>query len=162
VPSLDRETGTGAVTPSGNARLFTGGTGTDTRPALSALWTSLLFVFAYTDLFSLYRPDVRADIARGQLAGFDIGPGFLLGATLYILPAALMVCLSLLLPSRIARTVHLCLAPVYVVTIIVSALGEWSYYLLASGVEVMLLVLIFCLARGGEKLALPPWPMRGR
>jgi hypothetical protein len=28
------------------------------RIKLSALWTSMLFVFAYVDLFSLYQPDV--------------------------------------------------------------------------------------------------------
>ena len=27
------------------------------RIKLSALWTSTLFIFAYVDLFSLYRPD---------------------------------------------------------------------------------------------------------
>jgi hypothetical protein len=30
------------------------------RIKISALWTSMLFVFAYVDLFSLYRRDVRA------------------------------------------------------------------------------------------------------
>lgn len=30
------------------------------RIKISALWTSMLFVFAYVDLFSLYRPDFRA------------------------------------------------------------------------------------------------------
>jgi hypothetical protein len=29
---------------------------------ISALWTSMLFVFAYVDLFSLYRRDFRADL----------------------------------------------------------------------------------------------------
>ena len=42
------------------------------RVKISALWTAMLFVFVYVDLFSLYRPDVRADIASGQLAGFTI------------------------------------------------------------------------------------------
>lgn len=127
----------------------------DVRLKLSALWVSLLFVFAYTDLFSLYRPDVRADIARGELAGFDIGPGFLLGVTLYILPASLMVCLPLLLPSRIARIAHLGFAPIYAATIAASAVGEWSYFILASGVELLLLVLIFQLARRWTVVADP-------
>jgi hypothetical protein len=35
-----------------------------TRIKLSALWTSMLFVFAYVDLFSLYRADIRADLER--------------------------------------------------------------------------------------------------
>jgi hypothetical protein len=29
------------------------------RVKIAALWTSMLFIFAYVDLFSLYRPDFR-------------------------------------------------------------------------------------------------------
>ena len=32
------------------------------RIKISALWTSMLFVFVYVDLFSLYRPDYQADL----------------------------------------------------------------------------------------------------
>jgi hypothetical protein len=39
------------------------------RIKISALWTSMLFVFAYVDLFSLYRPDLRADLEAGESAG---------------------------------------------------------------------------------------------
>jgi len=127
----------------------------EARLRLSALWTSLLFVFAYVDLFSLYRADVRADIARGELAGFAIGPGFLLGVTLYIVPAALMVCLTLVIAPRLARIANLCLAPLYAVTVVAAAVGEWSYYVLASGVELALLSLIFGIARGARDLAVP-------
>ena len=49
------------------------------RIKISALWTSMLFVFAYVDLFSLYRPDVRADLEADELGGFDINQWFLVG-----------------------------------------------------------------------------------
>jgi hypothetical protein len=49
------------------------------RIKISALWASMLFVFAYVDLFSLYRPDFRAGIEAGEIAGFTIGQGFLWG-----------------------------------------------------------------------------------
>ena len=51
------------------------------RVKLSALWASMLFVFAYVDLFSLYRPDVRADLEAGELAGFTVDRAVLLGPT---------------------------------------------------------------------------------
>jgi hypothetical protein len=39
----------------------------DTRLKIAALWIARLFIFAYADLFSLYRPDMRADLeAEGQ------------------------------------------------------------------------------------------------
>jgi hypothetical protein len=42
------------------------------RIKISALWTSMLFVFAYVDLFSLYRRDFRADLAAGEIDGFTV------------------------------------------------------------------------------------------
>ena len=50
---------------------------------VSALWTSMLFVFAYVDLFSSFRADVRADIEAGKMFAFTIGQGFLLGGVVY-------------------------------------------------------------------------------
>lgn len=52
------------------------------RIKISALWTSLLFVFAYVDLFSLYRSDFRADLDAGEVDGFTIDHSFLFGTTL--------------------------------------------------------------------------------
>src|SRR5918996_1678537 len=49
------------------------------RIKISALWTSMLFVFAYVDLFSLYRADFRADLEAGEAGGFTINQSFLLG-----------------------------------------------------------------------------------
>ncbi len=45
------------------------------RVTIAALWASMLFVFAYLDVFGLYRADVRADLEAGDLAGFSIGQG---------------------------------------------------------------------------------------
>jgi hypothetical protein len=60
------------------------------RVKLSALWASMLFVFACVDLFSLYRPDFRADIEAGEVAGFAVNQTFLLGTTAYVVIPSLM------------------------------------------------------------------------
>ena len=39
----------------------------------------MLFVFAYVDLFSLYRPDFRADLEAGEIGGFTVNQSFLWG-----------------------------------------------------------------------------------
>jgi hypothetical protein len=49
------------------------------RIKISALWTSMLFVFAYVDVFSLYRPDVRADLEAGEIGGFTVDHALLFG-----------------------------------------------------------------------------------
>jgi hypothetical protein len=61
------------------------------RIKIAALWTAMLLIFAYVDLFGLFRSDVRADIEAGKIAGFTIGQGYLLGVMIYVLVPALMV-----------------------------------------------------------------------
>ena len=109
------------------------------RVKMSALWASMLFVFVYVDLFSLYRADFRADIEAGEIAGFTINQAFLLGTTAYVVIASLMVFLTLVLPPQITRVTNLTLSVLYAVTIVGGAIGEWSYYVFGSAIEVALL-----------------------
>jgi hypothetical protein len=109
------------------------------RIRISALWAAMLFVFAYVDLFSLYRPDFRADLEAGEVAGLSINQTFLLGTTAYIVIPSLMVFLALVLRPRASRIANIALGTVYALTVIGAAIGEWSYYILGSAVEVALL-----------------------
>jgi hypothetical protein len=109
------------------------------RLKIAALWASMLFIFAYVDLYGLFRSDVRADIAAGKIAGFTIGQGYLLGVTLYVLVPSLMLFLSLVLPVRITRMANIVLAALYALTVAGSAIGEWNYFILGSLSEAALL-----------------------
>ena len=82
----------------------------------------MLFVFAYVDIFSLYRADFRADLEAGEVGGFTVDP---------------------------------VLGVLYAATIIAGAIGEWSYYVLASAIEVALLVAVVYYASTWPKLAQP-------
>jgi hypothetical protein len=113
-----------------------------TRIKLSALWTSMLFVFAYVDLFSLYRADFQADLERGVVGGFTVDQAFLAGTTAYVLVPSLMVYGAVVLRPRVNRIANLGLSVVYAVTIVAGAIGEWSYYVLGSAVEVALLAAV--------------------
>jgi hypothetical protein len=112
------------------------------RIKLSALWTSMLFVFAYVDLFSLYRPDIRADLEAGEVGGFAVDQAFLAGTTAYVVIPALMVFGAVALPPRINRIANIGLGFVYAVTIVGGAIGEWTYYVLGSAIEVACLAAI--------------------
>ena len=117
----------------------------DVKLVLSALWITMLFVFAYVDIFGFLRADVLEAALDGEIAttGFTVDQLFLTYTTVYILLPALMVILSLVLPARVNRTVNLVLSLAYVVTIIGGAVGEtWAYYLIGSVVEVILLAAI--------------------
>ncbi len=106
------------------------------RIKISALWASMLFVFAYVDLFSFYRPDFRADLEAGKVAGFTVGQSFLVGTTAYVVIPSLMVFLALVLRPRVNRITNIVLGLVYALTIIAGAIGEWNYYILGSAIEV--------------------------
>lgn len=117
----------------------------DRRIVLSGLWVTMLFVFAYVDIFAFW----RADVIEGALAGEVPGPGFAIGqtflalTTLYILVPSLMVAGSLLLPQRGNRIANLVVPVVYILTIVGSMVGEsWIYYLIGSVVEIVLLLAI--------------------
>jgi hypothetical protein len=111
----------------------------DTRVKIAALWIAMLFIFAYVDLFSLYRPDVRADLEAGRLFAFDVSQIFLFLTTLYVVLPSLMIYLTLVMPRGINRVLNIALAAVYIVTIVGSAVGEWGYFAFGSAVETVLL-----------------------
>ncbi len=117
----------------------------DTKIVLSALWTTMLFVFAYVDIFGFF----RADVVEGALDGtvgstsLEVGQGFLVATLVYILLPSLMVALSLLLAPRVNRSANLVVSVLYATSIALLCVGEeWAYYLLGSLVEVCLLVTI--------------------
>jgi hypothetical protein len=112
------------------------------RIKISALWTSMLFVFAYVDVFSLYRRDFRADLEAGVIGGFTVNQSFLLGTTVYVVIPSLMVFCALILRPRINRIANIALGIVYALTIIAGAVGEWNYYILGSAIEIALLTTI--------------------
>src|ERR687886_3055191 len=87
------------------------------RIRISALWASLLFVFAYVDLFSLYRGDFRADLEAGEVGGFTINQSFLVGTTVYVVVPSLMVFCALILRPRVNRIANIALSVVYALTI---------------------------------------------
>jgi hypothetical protein len=112
------------------------------RIKISALWTSMLFVFAYVDLFSFYRSDFRAGVEAGEIGGFTVNQSFLLGTTAYVVIPSLMVFCTLILRPRVTRILNIALSIMYGLTIIAGAIGEWTYYIFGSVIEVALLFAI--------------------
>ncbi|CAN5400538.1 hypothetical protein BH23ACT6_BH23ACT6_04650 [soil metagenome] len=117
----------------------------DVKLVLSALWVTMLMVFAYVDIFGFYRADVLQAALDGTVGttGLPVNQAFLTATLVYILLPSLMVALSLVLKPRVNRILNIFLSLLYVVTIVVSCIGEsWVYYLLGSAVEVVLLLAI--------------------
>jgi Family of unknown function (DUF6326) len=117
----------------------------DVKLVLAALWTAVLFVFAYVDIFAFLRKDVLRSALDGKVVNpaIDVNQVFLTATLIYVLVPASMVVLSLLLKPRVSRISNIAISSVYIVTVVVSCIGEtWAYYLLGSAVETLLLALI--------------------
>jgi Family of unknown function (DUF6326) len=117
----------------------------DTKLVLSGLWISMLFVFAYVDIFGFWRADVINGALEGKVPGpgFEIDQTFLALTTLYILIPSLMVVISLIAPAGVNRMTNLIVSAIYVVTIVLALLEEtWIYYIIGSIVELALLLTI--------------------
>jgi len=119
----------------------------DPRLKISSLWISMVFVFAYVDIFSLYKPGILDDIQAGQIYVFDITQTFLFFTTLFIVIPSLMVFFSLVMPPRMNRLTNTVLPGIYAVVVIGNSIGEWNFYIFGSVVEAGLLAGIISYAR---------------
>jgi hypothetical protein len=100
----------------------------------------MLMVFAYVDIFGLFRADVLTNALAGTVPPFEVSQTFLTMTTVYILIPSLMIILTLILPRKINRPANIVFAILYAITIVGGCIGEtWIYYLLGSAVEVVLL-----------------------
>jgi hypothetical protein len=110
---------------------------------LASLWTATMFLFAYGDIYTVYRADKVREILDGKIAGIEVTQAFLIAASVYVAIPSVMGFLSLVLRPRVSRWTNVAVGAVYALTIIASAIGEgWAYSILLSVLEVALVLLI--------------------
>lgn len=113
------------------------------RLKISALWISMLFLFAYGDIFGFFQEGQIEEVIAGEVSGIEITEPFLFAISVYIAIASVMVFLSLVLRPGVNRWSNIVLPILYIVSIVASAIGETSaYFIFLSVVESALLLLI--------------------
>jgi len=113
------------------------------RSKLSALWATMMFLYVYADVLSLYRPGELDEIRAGKMGPIDVSQGTLLVASVVVIIPAFMVFLSLILPPIMNRRTNLIVGLVLTVVNIINVLGEtWVYYWVFGILEVLITVLI--------------------
>jgi Family of unknown function (DUF6326) len=113
------------------------------RLKISALWIVMLLLFAYGDIFGFFAPGRIEEVSGGEISGIKITQVFLFGVSVYIAIASVMVFLSLVLRPSASRWANIVLPVLYIVSIVVSAIGETAaYFLFLSVAESGLLLLI--------------------
>jgi hypothetical protein len=111
---------------------------------LSALWVTVMFLFAYVDIMGKYEPGHLENAIAGKIAGFQITQGWLLGVTIMMTIPSLMVFLSLALKPKVNRWANIAVAIFKIIVVVGSLFIEvpWAYYIFGSILEVVLLSLI--------------------
>jgi hypothetical protein len=113
------------------------------RLKISALWIAMLLLFAYGDIFGFFAPGQIEEVIRGEISGIKITQIFLIGVSVYIAIASVMIFLSLVLRPKVSRWSNIVLPILYIGSIAASAIGETSaYFLFLSVAESAFLLLI--------------------
>jgi MFS-type transporter involved in bile tolerance (Atg22 family) len=111
---------------------------------LSALWTSVTFLYIYGDYFELYVPDKVSGIISGH-SMLDSPVKLFAAAALLAIPA-LMICLSVILKSPLNRQMNMLFGVFFTVIMLVIAvisISEWrTFYVFYAIVESVLTSII--------------------
>jgi signal transduction histidine kinase len=95
------------------------------------------------DVYSFYKPGIIDNAIAGKVWEFQITQVWLLGVIILMTIPSLMVFLSLTLPAKANRWTNIIVGILEIVYVLGGAIGEsWVYYIFASIVEAVLLLLI--------------------
>ena len=110
---------------------------------LSALWISMMLLYIYADILSLFRPGQVEEMLEGRMGPFPVTQGSLLTASILMIIPAVMVFLSLTLKPAVNRWANIVMGVLYTLVNIGNLIGEtWAYYIVFGIVEIMLTLLI--------------------
>ena len=110
---------------------------------LSALWATMMFLYIYADVLSLFEPGQLDEMTQGRMGPFQVSQGSLLAASIVVIIPALMVFLSLTLKPSVNRWTNITLGVLFTFVNISNLIGEtWVYYLLFGALEIVLTLLI--------------------
>ena len=120
----------------------------DPRVQLFALWIAVMFNYLYADILGLMDAKMLAGYLAGEVDGLVLSEGFLFGAGVLMQLPSVMVVVSRLAPRAVGRWANL-LAGGFSIVVALGVLSmgnNTSYYLLYTGVEVVMLAAIVVIA----------------
>lgn len=114
------------------------------KTRLMAMWIFATLNYLYCDVVTLMDPDKLKGFLAGSIGGVDVGPGFLLGASVLVEIPIAMVLLSRVLDDRAARSANLIAGTVMTVVQLSSLLigAPTPYYLFFSAIEIATTALV--------------------
>ena len=115
---------------------------------ISALWTSVMFLYIYGDYFDLYVPKKVEGLLNGQ--NMLNTPYRLLFATISLTLPSLMIFLSLIMKPKINRVLNISIGiflTLFTLLVGVSSFTEWKiFYVMLAFLESIITVIIVWMA----------------
>ncbi|MCB2098423.1 MAG: hypothetical protein KDE05_12370 [Parvularculaceae bacterium] len=114
-----------------------------TKLKVSALWTSLMFLYVYGDYFNMYSPGKLEKMAAGNVGPVNAADetGMLAISMMMAVPA-LMIALSLLLPAALSKWLNVLFGLAYAAILAVTLPGAPLFYVGYGAIEIPLSLLI--------------------
>jgi hypothetical protein len=118
-----------------------------TRIKLVGLWITLMILYIYADIFSLYRPGYINEIITGFMGPLVVGQFTLITSSLLMAIPTLMIIACLFIKLGIIKWINIIIGIVYTLVSIGNLIGEkWIYYIIYGLIEIAITVLIVILA----------------
>jgi hypothetical protein len=102
---------------------------------------ALMFCYIYGDYFGLYVPGQLKGMLAGQGPIGPVSQGTLVITSILLAVPGIMVFLSLVLPPKINRWLNISLGVFYIVVMLFTMQGAWSFYILLGVIEIAMGVL---------------------
>ena len=121
----------------------------DIKIKLSALWITIMFLFVYADLKTIYQTGTVDAIIKGEIIGMKIDQFFLLTSAILMSLPAIMIVLSVILKPKLNRIANIACGFLFIIvnTGTYFLPGKvWSYYIYFTFLEYLILAMILIFA----------------
>ena len=118
-----------------------------TEVKLAGLWTTLMLLYVYCDIYSFHRTGYVEEILANKIGSFEVSQGLLAAFGLLMIIPAIMIPACLFLNTKAARWANVIVGALYTLVNIGNLLGEtWAYYWLYGVCEIVITIAIFIVA----------------
>jgi len=119
----------------------------NTRLKITGLWTTLMLLYIYCDIYSTFRTGHLEDAMAGKMGPFEVNQATLAILGFLMIPTALMVAVSLFAKAGIVKWASMIVGALYTLVNIGNLVGEtWVYYWIYGVLELAITIFIIIVA----------------
>lgn len=112
------------------------------RLVISALWVATMLCYVYGDIFNLFRPGRLEALMAGRTPVGPTTQAVLLAFAISMAIPSAMVFLTLVLRPQMNRWMNIVLGVLYTLIMLITMVGQWTFYVFLGLVEITLTALI--------------------